>query len=134
MSEQNSDKHNVDRFRASLRDVIKEAREAGIPAFCIRRELRGHLAALAEGADDGTLWCVHVWGPDTVIAQPSKAVAEARAALWNEDIEPTKRDFLKRHPGSEPPLLECHVAKWPHSKKSHAKGLAEHGGEPEDIC
>jgi hypothetical protein len=124
-------RETVAAFCASLAAVVKDASAAGIPAFCIRRELRGHLAALAEGEEDGRLWCVHVLGPDTIIAQPSKAVAEARAALWNEDFA---KLAAEREPSPYWPVVECRAEVYPYSATGHARGIAEHGGDPGDIC
>lgn len=77
-----------------------------------------------------TLWCVNVLGPDTVIPQPDFWTAAERAAKWSSGIlEMHKRDT---HPYA--PLMYCNVIVWPWSAESHAAGLAEHDGEPEDIC
>lgn len=131
-AESNNQAATVAEFRERQRDVVKDAAAAGIPKFCVRRELRGHLAALAEGADDeGKLWCVHVLGPDTIIPQPSRAVAEARAELWNGDIEEMMN---RKGPSAFDPVIRCVAEPYPYSAKGHAEGLAEHGGEPEDIC
>ncbi len=139
----NNERATVEEFRANQRSGVHDAIGSGIPKRCIRRELRGHLAALAEGADDeGKLWCVAVHGPGTVIPQPSRAVAEARAALWNEDIEDTRRrarehrreHFEKTGVDIGEVLLECHVEPYPYSAESHAEELSKHGGEPEDLC
>ena len=76
------------------------------------------------------LWCVHVLGPDTVIAQPDKQTAEKRAGEWNAGIA----KMQARDPSQYDPKLECVVEPWPWTADGHAKELAEHGGKPEDIC
>jgi hypothetical protein len=80
------------------------------------------------------LWCVAVYGPGTIIAQPSKELAEQRASKWNEGIAKSAERFRQRYPGEEVPLLECHVQPWPWSAEMHADAVAMHGGEPKDIC
>ncbi len=81
------------------------------------------------------LWCVHVWGPDTVIAQPSKEAAELRAKEWSEMFDRIRERFSATSAeAAVAVLMEAHVVPWPHSAELHAKGLAEHGGDPEDIC
>ncbi len=131
-AETNNERATVEEFRANQRSVVHDAIGSGIPKRCIRRELRGHLAALAEGGDDeGKLWCVHVLGPDTVIPQSSRAVAEARAELWNGDIEEMMN---RRGPSAFDPVIRCVAEPYPYSAEGHARGLAEHGGEPEDLC
>jgi len=82
----------------------------------------------------GCLWCVAVHGPGNIIAQPSKEIAEQRAAKWNEGIAKSAERFRERYPGEDVPLIECHVQPWPWSAEMHADAVAKHGGEPEDIC
>lgn len=76
------------------------------------------------------LWCVHVQGPDTLIAQPSKEAAEQRATEWNKRIVA----IAAREPHPYDPQIECVATVWPWSDEGHALDLAKHNGEPEDIC
>ncbi len=79
-----------------------------------------------------TLWCVHVYGPDSVIAQPDQSTAEARAKKWQEAWDA----YLAKKGDSSPfdPKITWVAEAWSGSAKSHAADLAEHGGEPEDHC
>lgn len=76
------------------------------------------------------LWCVHVLGPDSLIAQPDKASAERRAAEYNEQF----RRLLSRDPSPNDPVLRAEVEVWPWVPEAHAEGIAEHGGNPKEIC
>ena len=76
------------------------------------------------------LWCVHVMGPDSIIAQPDFWTAAERAHKWSATL-------LERHradPHPYDPCMFCNVEPYPYSPESHALGLAEHGGAPDDIC
>jgi hypothetical protein len=77
-------------------------------------------------SNETTLWGVHVYGPDTVIAQPDEETAMRRAHEWNKVVPKPK------HPND--PLILCVAEPWPHNAEGHAKGIAEHGGEPKEIC
>ena len=75
------------------------------------------------------LWCVHVYGPDSLVAQPDFETAVARAKeqqdyidSWYNDREVTEHD----------PIVFCWAEPWPWSEDRHAADLAEHGGNPED--
>ena len=81
-------------------------------------------------ASTADLWCVHVLGPDTVIPQPDFWTAAERAAKWSQGM----LEMHRRDPSPYDPLMYCNVEPWPWSPESHAEGLAEHGGNPEDIC
>lgn len=78
------------------------------------------------------LWCVHVLGPDSVIAQPDQVTAEARAKKWQEEWDA----YLAKKNDASPndPTITWQAEEWPWDAESHAEGLAEHGGEPEDHC
>lgn len=76
------------------------------------------------------LWCVHVRGPDSLIAQPDRETADRRAAEWNERIV----TIAAREPHPYAPQITCVVAEWPHDAYSHAADLITHGGQPDDIC
>ena len=78
------------------------------------------------------LWCVHVIGPDTLIAQPDLATAESRAKKWQEEWDA----YLAKKGDSSPfdPKITWQVEGWPYTREAHARDLAEHGGEPKDHC
>jgi len=76
------------------------------------------------------LWCIFVSGPGTVIPQPDFWTAAERAIEWSQGMLASHR----RDPSPYDPCMYCNVIQWPHSPESHAAGLAEHGGKPEDIC
>jgi len=76
---------------------------------------------------DARLWCVHVQGPDDVIAMPSKSAALEHANDLNA--------LFGRHPYEEgDPIMRAVVIEWPHSADSHAADLviqdATHGAAP----
>ena len=80
-----------------------------------------------------TLWCVHIQGPDSIIAMPDRETADKRAAEWNDmftkmiaGVPPDRREFY--------PTMKAEVIPYPYSAEGHAKQLAAHGGNPEDIC
>ncbi len=77
------------------------------------------------------LWCVHVQGPDTVIAMPDKATAELRAGEWNAVVAAS---LARRAATPHDPVIHCEATRWPWSIDGHAKDLAKHGGNPEDFC
>ena len=78
------------------------------------------------------LWCVHVLGPDSLIAQPDQATAEQRAKAWQESWDA----YLAKKGNSSPydPKISYVAEVWPYTATAHARDLAEHGGEPEDHC
>ena len=60
------------------------------------------------------LWCLHVLGPDDIIAAPSKEAAEV--AKW----------FLTRYwgqQGPDDPPIGFEVEPWPFTPESHAKDV-----------
>ncbi len=77
-----------------------------------------------------TLWCIHVQGPDSLIAQPDRETADKRAAEWQAGFDA----LMARDPSPNDPVLKAAVIEWPGAADSHAEDLAEHGGNPEDIC
>lgn len=77
------------------------------------------------------LWCVHVLGPDTLIAQPSHLAAEQFAATHNRMIEAA---YSRDEPSEFDPIIWCVVIPWTGSPEGHSADLARHGGNPEDIC
>ena len=76
------------------------------------------------------LWCIHVHGPDSVIAQPDRETALRRAHAWNSVW--LLKMCADMHPHD--PVLWAVPAPWPHSAAAHAASLASHGGEPSEVC
>lgn len=74
------------------------------------------------------LWCVHVQGPDSLIAQPDEVTARRRADEWNAAIQ----SIVSKN--TYEPAVRCVATQWPYTAAQHAEDLAEHGGEPDDIC
>ena len=68
---------------------------------------------------DLILWCIHILGPDDIIAAPTYGEAIERAYELNLSIH--ERDH-------EPKDLLCYayVAPWPYSKEEHAKDIEEY--------
>src|SRR5688572_1530934 len=81
--------------------------------------------------DGHELWCVHVHGPGTIIAQPDYATAVRRAQEWIAVFAKVRES---REPSPYGPIMHCNVEPWPYGPEAHAAALAEHGGAPEDIC
>ncbi len=71
-----------------------------------------------EANADLTLWCVHVLGPDDVLAAPCHEAAAVRAREMNKAFH---RD-IKR---VDDILCFAYAAPWPHSKKNHAEYVKE---------
>ncbi len=63
-----------------------------------------------------TKWCVHVLGPDDVIAAPTHADAVARADALN-------RAVLGREGAPNDVMCFAYAAPWPHSQESHAESV-----------
>jgi len=61
------------------------------------------------------LWCVHVLGPDDVIAAPSHDAAATHAHELNKAL------FSRR--GPDDVLCFAYAAPWPHSKDAHAEDV-----------
>ena len=74
------------------------------------------------------LWCIHVYGPDDLIAQPSRDVAIERARTWAEAMrgvnELAATDLLT-------PAVGFGVEPWPYSAESHAEDLQKRDGKYE---
>lgn len=75
------------------------------------------------------LWCVHVQGPDSLIAQPDRETADKRAAEWQAGFDA----MLARDPSPNDPVLKAVVIEWPYTSRAHAECVAIHGGAPEDL-
>lgn len=84
------------------------------------------------GAVPGQLWCVHVYGPDSVIAQPNEGIARERAKAWQYGWDRYLATRSDRSPYK--PTVTYVAEPWPHSAKSHAEALAEHSGDPREHC
>lgn len=69
-----------------------------------------------EANADLVLWCVHVLGPDDVMAAPSHLAAVTRAREMN--------DAVFKRAGTHDVLCFAYAAPWPHSKASHAEDVA----------
>ncbi len=78
------------------------------------------------------LWCIHVLGPDSLIAQPDEATARERAAKWQAEWDAYLATKTDRSPYE--PTITWQAEVWPLTSGAHARDLAEHGGEPEDHC
>lgn len=62
------------------------------------------------------LWCVHIEGPDDMIAMPSREAAEAEAKLLNESWRKDGHEY--------DPVLNAVAKPWPYSAEQHAKDIA----------
>lgn len=75
------------------------------------------------------LWCIHVPGPDDILAMPSKEVADNFAARHNAAmdeywaaLERSKTEFqLQFYPPLE--SIKALVIEWPYDAESHAREL-----------
>ena len=78
------------------------------------------VAGRAASNADLIPWCVHILGPDDLIACESFSVAERMASEINQAT-------YWNAPANEPNDILCfaYAAPWPHSIKSHAENLAE---------
>lgn len=76
------------------------------------------------------LWCVHVLGPDSLIAMPDLETADRRAVEWNSMF-----GKIAAERGHNPfdPKCSAVVEKWTGSAKTHAEEIERHGGNPDDI-
>lgn len=63
-----------------------------------------------------TLWCVHILGPDDLMAAPSHDAAVVHARELNKALhgKPNAPDDI---------LCFAYAAPWPHSKESHGASL-----------
>lgn len=89
----------------------------------------------AQSLANSGLWCVWVMGPDSMIAQPSHDVAVERAISWHKRIVDLSSHRART---CNEEALCCDILPvpypWPYDAASHAAGLLDHGGDPEDIC
>lgn len=72
---------------------------------------------------ENTLWCIHVYGPDEIIAQPSRDIALDRAAEWADEWERGGDKDL------DDPAVRFVVEPWPYSTESHSEALANRDDE-----
>ena len=79
----------------------------------IIRTINAHLEGKAP-EQTGDLWCVHIEGPDDILAMPSKDFAERVAANLNKGFDELKRDDIR---------IEAKVIPYPHTKESFDEGL-----------
>lgn len=75
-----------------------------------------------------SLWCVHILGPDDVIAYPDRQSAEREAAVINDAMA---KLIVSRPADDNWPMLKAIAAIWPHSPESHAQDLARNIREME---
>lgn len=70
-----------------------------------------------EANADMVLWCVHVLGPDDVLAAPCHEAAVIQAREYNKAIHrnTTKQDVL----------CFAYAAPWPYSKEQHAEAVKD---------
>lgn len=79
----------------------------------------------ASGLDDdpGTLWAVHVEGPDDIIPMPDRTTAERAAARCN-----TGADAFRARPDYDPQrdaIWHASATPWPWDPEGHAEALAD---------
>lgn len=105
------------------------------PYSDVREDPEGPYVEYAEVAAllAKVLWAVHVQGPDSIIAMPDLETAEKRAGEWNAMFA----DMMAKLPESRrrfAPTMHAEVIPYTGGVRGHAKQIAEHGGNPEDIC
>lgn len=61
-------------------------------------------------------WCVHILGPDDVLAAPSHEAAVVHARELNKSIQ-------KKYAGPNDVLCFAYAAPWPHDKEAHAEAV-----------
>lgn len=71
-----------------------------------------------ENNADLIRWCVHILGPDDILAAPSHRAAEARALAIN------KATFMQVN-GSNDVLCFAYAAPWPHDEDSYKENLKD---------
>lgn len=76
------------------------------------------LAEKIEANANMALWCVHVLGPDDVLAAPSHEAAVVAARELN------KRNH-SRGTTVDDVMCFAYAAPWPHSKDAHAKAVKD---------
>ena len=71
-----------------------------------------------EANADLTLWCVHILGPDDVLAAPTHEAAVVRAKELNQAVH-------RKVNAPDDILCFAYAAPWPHDAQSHADNLKE---------
>ena len=97
---------------ASLYEAVTH--NTGDPKRGVLEDVQDRIAELEAGH---RLWCVHVQGPDDLIAMPSKDAADLQAAKINKSIG---RDWEHGDPE-----ITAIATFWPYSAEAHAVALAE---------
>jgi len=64
------------------------------------------------------LWCIHVEGPDDMIAMPSKETAERDAEIMNNGWRG------RRDPSPNDPGFNAVAVEWPYSAEQHAEDMS----------
>lgn len=100
-------------------DSVRKPHEKAIPVDPDGQDAR--LAADLDEMLDAELWCVHIKGPDDVLAAPSRRAAEERCWKLNDHFEKMAAGDATR----EEVLLKAVVDLWPHSPEQHAKDVKE---------
>lgn len=80
-----------------------------------------------EANADLTLWCVHILGPDDVLAAPCHEAAVIQARVFNQSLF-----GIKVSPKLDDVLCFAYAAPWPHSKEAHAEDLKNWPNGPHD--
>ncbi len=75
------------------------------------------LSEKIEANADLTLWCVHILGPDDVLAAPCHEAAEIHARELNKSLH------RKRRSVSNDVLCFAYAAPWPYSREDHAENV-----------
>lgn len=132
--DRNAQNAAVDTLVSDLEKAVDNARKTGLVQFataigCLRiimgdlerEELRERaLTPMVEPPPPGSHelhWCVHIYGPDDVIAMPSKERADRQAATINFSVG--------RHWQENDPEIYAIAELWPYSPESHATALTE---------
>lgn len=74
------------------------------------------LAEKIEANANLTLWCVHILGPDDVIAAPSHEAAAVHARELNKAVH-------GRRSSPDDILCFAYAAPWPYSREDHAEAV-----------
>lgn len=80
-----------------------------------------------------SLWCVHILGPDTVIAARSLDEAETQRDRIQKTIQGIE-ERLPPDPNGYFPKMRAEVAPWPHSAVSHARDCLQDDRWDGELC
>ena len=64
------------------------------------------------------LWCIHIEGPDDIVAMPHRLLAERDARLMNDNWR------NRANPSENDPLFRAVAKPWPYSPEQHAEDMA----------